>query len=42
MFLPRNIMAIVFFENIGLFTELKLQKADKVERGHRLFILMKG
>lgn len=41
-FLPRNIMAIVFSENICLFTELKLQKAHKVKRGHTLFILMKG
>lgn len=42
MFLRRNIMAIVLSENICLFTQLKQQKAHKVERGHKLFILMKG
>lgn len=42
VFLPRKIMAIVCSENISLFTQLKLQKAHKVEMGHKLFILMKG
>lgn len=42
VFLARNIMAIVLSENICLFTQLKLQKPHKVERGHELFIPMKG
>lgn len=42
LFLPRNIMAIVLSETICLFTQLKLQKAHKVERGHEPFIPMKG
>lgn len=42
VFLPRNIMAIVRSEYICLFTQLKQQKAHRVERGHTLFILMKG
>lgn len=40
--LPGHIIAIVFSENICLYTELKLQKSHKVESGHKLFIQMKG
>lgn len=42
LFLPRNIMAIVLSENIWLFAQLKQQKAHKVERGNKPFILIKG
>lgn len=42
VFLPGNIMAIVFCENICLFTQLKQQKAHRMKRGHSLFIPMKG
>lgn len=41
-FLHRNIMAIVLSGTICLFTQPKLQKAHKVERGHEPFIPMKG
>ncbi len=42
VFLPRNIMAIVLFENICFYTVEAAKKHTKVVRGHEPFILMKG